>query len=398
MGLGNLAAGLIGGSFWLVVALVTQVSEYGETNYYISLASILSALSLVGLNLTVMTYLPKGEVRLKRQAEMFILITNTVIAIPLVVITRSFPLALMLFGTSLFGMTVAQVLGSKSYKKFPVLVVGQRALQFALSIGLYFVMGIDGIIVGYGLSAIVFSYSFIRDQIRPASSLSGSRSPDDVAGPASSGPPASPVSELKSKFGFITHAYSTSMAQVLTLYADKLFIAPAFGFATLGLYQLGFQFLMFLGVIPASLIHYLLPQESSGMDRKVVRKLGLILSVSVALILFLTLGWIIQWLFPSYVEAVVAARIMVLGIVPMTMIALINSRLLGREKSRPVIIGSGVYLASLFLLFYVLGNALGVTGLAISVVASLSLQAAVLWLVSRSSLPGPASVDQPVAA
>ena len=394
VGIGNLAAGFIGGIFWLAFALITQVSDYGEANYYISLVSILSVMSIVGLNLAVMTFLPKGDERFRRQAGMIVVITNLMIAIPLIAITRSLPLALMLFGTSFFGMTIAEALGNKQYRKFPVLVIGQRAAQFVLAIALYFVLGIDGIIAGYGISALAFSYSFIKGQKHSLMSLFATsrtawrESMDkSLDSKISAGLKTTMVivRDLKPKLAFITHAYSVTIAQSLTLYADKLFIAPVFGFATLGLYQLGFQFLMFLGVIPASLIHYLLPQESSGANRAIVRKLGLAISVIIAAILFFTLGWIIGWLFPTYADAISAARIMILGIIPMTANALFNSRSLGREDGRPVIIGAGIYLGALFLLLYVLGTLFGINGLAAGVVASLSIQSVALLFMTRRS-------------
>ena len=394
VGIGNLAAGFIGGIFWLAFALITQVSDYGEANYYISLVSILSVMSIVGLNLAVMTFLPKGDERFRRQAGMIVVITNLIIAIPLIAITRSLPLALMLFGTSFFGMTIAEALGNKQYRKFPVLVIGQRAAQFVLAIALYFVLGIDGIIAGYGISALAFSYSFIKGQKHSLMSLfATSRTAwresldKSLDSKISAGLKTTMVivRDLKPKLAFITHAYSVTIAQSLTLYADKLFIAPVFGFATLGLYQLGFQFLMFLGVIPASLIHYLLPQESSGANRAIVRKLGLAISVIIAAILFFTLGWIIGWLFPTYADAISAARIMILGIIPMTANALFNSRSLGREDGRPVIIGAGIYLGALFLLLYVLGTLFGINGLAAGVVASLSIQSVALLFMTRRS-------------
>jgi hypothetical protein len=67
------------------------------------------------------------------------------------------------------------------------------------------------------------------------------------------------------------------------MYFDKLVIAPIAGFVILGLYQFGYQFLMFLSVIPASLYQYLLSQEASGMDRPTVKKLGLMISIVLAI-------------------------------------------------------------------------------------------------------------------
>jgi hypothetical protein len=60
-----------------------------------------------------------------------------------------------------------------------------------------------------------------------------------------------------------------------------------------------------------------------------------------------------------------------------------NSRLLGREKSMPVLIGSAVYITSLVCMLVMLKDVLGLIGFGLSVVASLSLQSLTLWLVQR---------------
>ncbi len=131
---------------------------------------------------------------------------------------------------------------------------------------------------------------------------------------------------------------------------------------------------MFLGLIPATLFQYLLPQESTGLERKKVRFAGLVTSVIFAIILFLVSPFVIEQLFPNYIESIPATQIMSFGIIPMTINSIINSRLLGRERSKPVFIGAVIYLSSLTLMLYILGSMFGLIGLGMAVVISLSLQ------------------------
>jgi hypothetical protein len=60
-----------------------------------------------------------------------------------------------------------------------------------------------------------------------------------------------------------------------------------------------------------------------------------------------------------------------------------NSRLLGRENSIPVLIGSAVYITSLVSMLVMLEEVLGLIGFALSLVVSLSLQSLTLWLVQK---------------
>lgn len=383
VGFGNLIAAAIGGVFWLLLATIVPVSDYGQLNYYISLSTILSTVSLLGLNVTIMTFLPKGEEKLRAQSTLLIVLTNAIIILPLIVITENISLGLMLLGTSFFTMTVAEILGRKKYTRFPLTVVGQRVAQFIFSITLYYLLGINGVLLGYGISLLLFSYDYLkksarvsRKSITPIVPRSPSQKTTLTIGRPS-------IDAIKAKSKFIGHAFSNNLAQSLTGYADKLIIAPLFGFSVLGLYQIGFQFLVFLAVIPVSLTQYLIPQESSGIERKGVRKAGLTLAVLFATVLFFGLPLIVNWLFPAYAEAVPSAQIMILGVIPMTLTAIINAKLLGTERSKLVLSGSIVYLTSLFALLYVLGNAYHLIGLATALVSALSLQCGTLFVVSR---------------
>jgi O-antigen/teichoic acid export membrane protein len=381
VGIGNLLAGAIGGIFWLLLASIVKVNEYGQLNYYISLSTILSALSLLGLNLTIMTYLPKGEEKLRHQSNLVVLISNAIIVIPLIILTQNFVLSVLLVGTSFFAMTVSELLGRKSYRKFPIAVIGQRLLQFVLSLGLYYLIGIDGILLGYGLSLLAFSYNYVKDLF--ASRRKHTSHIEQESEQNTSSESGRFLGEVRRKSKFILHTYLASIAQSFSLYADKLVIAPLFGFSVLGNYQLGFQFLLFLSVIPVSLTQYLLPQESSGVQRKGVRKVGVMIAIIMGIAFFFSIEIIIGSFFPEYISAIAASRIMILGIVPMSINAVINSRLLGTGKSRLVLIGSGTYLFSLFSLMIILGGYLQLTGLAIALVTALSIQTAVIALLQR---------------
>jgi O-antigen/teichoic acid export membrane protein len=174
-----------------------------------------------------------------------------------------------------------------------------------------------------------------------------------------------------------------SLSQSAVTFADKLIIGPIFGFAILGVYQFGFQFLIFLSVIPTSLLQYLIPQEASGIQKKGIRKLGMTLALAMAGIFFFIGPPIIVSLFPKYTEAVPIAQIMAFGIIPLTVNALINSRLLGTENTKPILIGSIVYTLSLVFALLYLGTAFGIVGLAFASVMSLSLQSATLLLLTH---------------
>lgn len=358
MGAGNLVGNAISGIFWLLIASILDAESYGVINYQLATAGILGTLSLLGLNNAVITFLAKGNEDLVKQAGLFVLIGSTTIAILLAIFDQVYT-AILLLGFNAFSLTVAEALGRKTYKRYMLLVVVNRTFQFGLSLGLYYLMGAQGIILGYGLSYLVLGYKLFLIKNFDLS-----------------------FKEIRSRFRFVLHSFSLMFSQSLFLYLDKLIIAPLAGFAALGLYQIGFQFLLFLSVIPISLYQYLLSQEASGTDRKAIRKLGLILGFVLAISSYFMMPYAINWFFPHYVDAIPSAQLIVLGIIPLTLNSLMNSRLLGRENSRPVLVGSATYSISLISLIFALNEPLGVMGLALSVIISLSLQSLALWISS----------------
>jgi O-antigen/teichoic acid export membrane protein len=360
VGLGNFIALGVGGLFWFVIASMLAAEDYGELNYYISVASVSSVISMLGLGTTVITYVAKGSKKIASQANFVVLLSNAIGAVVLMTITNYYT-SLLLVGISFFSMTISETLGMKLYKKYFLLLVAERATQIGLAIALYYAIGLQGVIIGYTLGALTFSYSFFRS-LRNISF---------------------DVSELKSRFAFLLHNYAFNISETLALHADKLIIAPVFGFTVLGFYQLGFQFLMVLGVIPASLFYYLLPQFSSGNKKGNVIYVALILATLFASIAPIIIPVLIDMFFREYIGVILTAQIMSIGIVPMTINSILNSSLLAKGHSKNVLVGAIVYISSLLILFYLLGTLVGVVGLGISVVVSLSLQSLVLFLLSR---------------
>jgi O-antigen/teichoic acid export membrane protein len=93
----------------------------------------------------------------------------------------------------------------------------------------------------------------------------------------------------------------------------------------------------------------------------------------------------IERFFPQYTQAIPVAQLMIFGIIPQTMNSLMNSRLLGKEKSKLVAIGSAAYVSSLLILLYILGSHFGLLGLGMTVIVSSSIQSAVLFIINKYS-------------
>jgi O-antigen/teichoic acid export membrane protein len=87
--------------------------------------------------------------------------------------------------------------------------------------------------------------------------------------------------------------------------------------------------------------------------------------------------------FPKYVDAGVAIQIMSLSIIPITIITIYTSRLLAKEKSKFVLIGTSLGVATLVSGIIILGSMYGTIGIAISFVLSTIVESIYLVLIVK---------------
>jgi O-antigen/teichoic acid export membrane protein len=357
--LGNLLGAAATGAFWLLLALIQNADEYGKTNYEISIASLAASAALLGLNTTVTTYVAKGSSKINVQANQLILISSGIAA--MIVAFFNWILGFFVIGMAFWMMSTYELLGRKMYKQYAFVNIGARASQLFVSILLYYFLGITGIAIGFIISFLIFSQRYF------ISTKEFSRD----------------FSEVKNKIKFSLNIYSFNMSNAFLLYFDKLIIAPLFGYAVLGYYQLGFQFLLFLGMIPISFYQYLIPEESSGLKKTRVRFLGLLVSIGLTAILFLSSPWILQYLFPHYMASLDSMRIMSIGIIPMMIVWTLNSKFLNIGDTKYVLFGSAIYLTIQISLIFYLGSTMNVIGLALAVVLALIAQASFLFISDK---------------
>jgi O-antigen/teichoic acid export membrane protein len=359
--LGNIGSGVLGALFWLILASLLIAESYGQLNYLLASTFIFGTVALLGLNPLITTYIAKGNEKIKYQSNTLALVSSIAFIAPLILLTGYMQLSILLIGVAFFQMSMAELLGRKNYKEYALILVGQRAAQIALGISLYFLYGIDGVIFGYTISFMAFSYRYF---------FTVKNFTFDIR-------------QIRSNFRFMMHGYAMELTRTVSMFSDKLLIAPLFGFAVLGFYQLGAQFLLFLGMVPTILYHYLLPQEASGIHSRKIGIGAFAISSILAICFVAVLPWIIKSFFPNFVDSIFPAQLMSIGIIPMTVTSILSSRFLGMERSKPVFIGALIYVLTQYTTIIILGNMLGIAGLALSLLISLTVQSLYLLAADR---------------
>jgi len=164
---------------------------------------------------------------------------------------------------------------------------------------------------------------------------------------------------------------------------DKIIVVPLLGSVVLGNYSLALQVITVFTVFTTIVFKFLLTQESSGIQNRVLSIIVIIISIIISLAGIFLSPLLIPNFFPKYVDAGVAIQIMSLSIIPITIITIYTSRLLAKEKSKFVLIGTSLGVATLVSGIIILGSMYGTIGIAISFVLSTIVESIYLVLIVK---------------
>lgn len=345
LGISSGISNLIGGIFWFYIASILGTELYGEVSYLLSIAIIGSTISLLGSTNTIIVYTAK---KIKIQSSIFLVaIVSALVSasILFVLFSESFGISIFVIGYVTFALITSDFLGKKFFVRYSKFIVSQKICQVVLSILLYYILGVNGIILGIGLSFIPFGL-FILKEFK-ISEIN--------------------FSLLKTHSGFMANNYFLDINRSLEGSIDKIILAPIIGFSLLGNFQLGVQFLSILTILPVVVFQYTLPNDASGTSVLRVKKIVIVFSILLAFLSFILCPLLLPLVFPEYVEAIIVIQIMSLAIIPFTITTTFTSKFLGFEKSRYVLIGSGIFLIIQISGIILLGTYFGIIGAAISI-------------------------------
>lgn len=361
IGIADVSAKGISAIFWFYIAAILGPEGYGEITYFLSIAIIASNVALLGSVNTIIVYTAKN-VKIQSTLYFLTLISGSITSIIVFFIFYDIGTSFLILGYVIFGLVSSELLGYKLYKNYSKYIITQRALMIVLSIGLFYIFGQDGILVGIALSFSPYIVGIIRGFTKTKINFN----------------------LIKERANFIINSYLQTLAATLNNTIDKIIIAPLFGFALLGNYSLGIQFLTLLQIIPLTVSRYIIPQDSSGKENKKLKKITILTAVGLS-VLGLTIGPpVITFIFPEFREAGSIIRIVSLSIVPYTVGLMYHSKFLGQEKSRKVLISSVIWIVSQILGIVILGSIYETNGIAGALV--LGATASAIYVVIADEL------------
>lgn len=345
LGIATIGGGAISGLFWLYLASLLGTKTYGEINYILAIAGVASIISFMGAGNTLVIYRAK-QINIQSTMYFIAIVSSLVTSIILFLFFQSYGASVYVMGYVIFALATSELLGRKMYKTYSKYLLIQRGLMVVFAIGLYFLIGNQGVILGIALSYFPLLYHIIRG-FREAKIDFGL---------------------IRSRFGFIMNSYILDLSRIFTGSIDKIIIAPLFGFVLLGNYQLGVQFLALMTILPTVVYQYVLPQDASGRSTTRLKKGMIGISAIIGILGVILAPYALPIFFPAFTESVQILQIVSLAIIPISINMMYTSKFLAHEKNRIVVIGSGIYIGVQIISILVLGNIYGVNGIASALV------------------------------
>lgn len=364
-GLSHIGVADIGGSaiaalFWFFIASFVGVENYGHISYFLAIGGVVSTISLVGASNMIYVHVPKG-VRIQPPVFLISIVFGLIASVILYFVFFRFELSILTIGYVIFNLAISELLGLKLYRTYLRYVITQKILMVVLGTGLYYLVGSDGVILGVGTSYIPYLARIVnlfRNE-RPNFSL------------------------LKERMGFLVNSYVLDLSNVFIGSIDKIIVAPLFGLLILGNYQLGIQFLGVLYIIPNVFYKFLITQQASGISTAKLTKFVIACAVILTLIGMFVAPAALPVFFPKFTETTKVLQIVSLAVIPNSVNLIFVSKFLAFEKIRFVLFGSMMFLAVQICGIIVLGSIYGITGIAVSLVLSETIQMIYYFIAKR---------------
>lgn len=359
---GDTISGSIGSVFWLFLATLLTVSDYGQIQFLISIAALAAGFSMIANSNTITVF----EVKKKDLTGILFLISlgiGGIVSLVLVIIYSRIDIIFLTFGIIVGEMVIGYFLGKKLFYKYATFLILQKILMISLALGLYFFMGLDGIIYGISLSYIPLVIIVLKN-------IKESEFDFKL---------------LKKNSGFIINNYGTRLVVYSKRNLDKIIIAPILGFQVLGEFALGFQVYLVMMLFSSISFKFLLLKDSEGYNSKKFKMFVFTISVLISILGVFIAPIVIPTLFPNFIDSVEIIQILSLAVIPNTIVLFYSSSFLGNENSRVVLTGVIMSTVVYLSLIVFLSQTLGLQGIGISFVLSSIIYAIFLSIIHKKT-------------
>lgn len=350
---GDIAGTAISTVFWIYLATQIEPGEYGEIHYFIGIISIISYIVTVGTRNTIIVCVSK-KIEVQSTFYLISLVGTVIASFVMILIFYRLDIIFLLLGYVINVLAIGDILGKKAYSRYTKYVLVQKISTLVLGISFYFIFGYEGVLYALGISYFGFILIIYKGfkETRIDFSL------------------------LRSRISFIINNYSIQAIGGFGGQIDKIIIAPILGFTLLGNYSLALVIINMMLMFSHIVFKYLLPQDSTGEKNQKLRINTIFVSIGITIIGIIFLPTIIPEFFPKFTDVAGIIQIMSLGVVIKTITSIFESKFLGLEKSRFVLIATILHLVTMIAGMILLGLNFGIIGLAFAFVLANSVKMA----------------------
>ena len=358
IGSADIIGNAISALFWLVVASLLLVEEYGEISYFIAIAS-LGICCLVGSPETLMVFSTKHQ-KIIPTLLLLTLIFTVVFSLIAFIIVQRFEIIFLIFSFIVLNASITLLIGKKLYAKYSKYLLAQKILQFAVGIGLSFSLGVNGVLIGIALANFLLIPIFYKELRCYKIDFS----------------------LLKPKKEFIINTHMVSIIAVVRRDIDKIIIVPLLGFTVLGNFALTLQFFTIMMIISSISYKYLLPKDVSGEKNAKLKKILILISILITFSGFFFSPFFIENFFTKFTESIIQIQIVSFSAIPSTISVILFSKILALEKSRFLLIANSVHMCVVIIATIFLGIFYDIIGVAIAFVLGNTVWAITLAVIN----------------
>jgi len=358
IGSADIIGNAISAVFWLVIASLLLVEEYGEISYFIAIAS-LGICCVVGSPQALMVFSTKHQ---KIIPTLLLLTLIFAVAASLIafIIIQSFEIIFLLYSFIVLEVSITLLLGKKLYAKYSKFLLTQKILQFVIGVGLSFSLGVNGVLIGIALANFTLIPIFYKELRYYKIDLS----------------------LLKPKKEFIINTNIIYIISVLRRDIDKIIVVPILGFTVLGNFALTLQFFSIMMIISSISYKYLLPKDVSGEKNHQLKNFLILLSILIALSGFFFSPYFIENFFTKFSESIIPIQIASFSVISTTISMVLYSKILALEKSRFLMIANSVQLCVILIGTIFLGILYGIIGVTIAFVLGNTVHTITLAIIN----------------
>ena len=358
IGSADIIGNAVSSIFWLVVASLLLVEEYGEISYFIAIAS-LGICCVVGSPETLMVFSTKHK-KIIPTLLLLTLIFTVISSLIAFIIVQRFEIIFLIFSFIILEVSITLLVGKKLYTKYSKFFLIQKILQFAIGVGLSFSLGVNGVLIGItvaNFSLIPIFYKELRCY-------------------------KIDFSLLKPKKEFIINTHLIYLISVFRRDVDKIIVVPILGFTVLGNFALTLQFFTIMMIISSISYKYLLPKDVSGEKNVKLKKILILVSILIAFSGFFFSPFFIENFFTKFSESIIPIQIASFSVIPTTISMILFAKILALEKSRFLIIANSVQLCIILIATIFLGILYGIIGVTIAFVLGNTMYAITLAIIN----------------